>query len=152
MQYQLTTTLVFTKSASSAPQVLAKLQALPSKNPKLTEIIVGHNQDMLSASVEATGSALAIDAVEKVLRQVPYDELAGPIVLTATDENGAVTHAAYGRSDAECARAEALAYLGDMDQRAADIGNSAMIRALNDAKRYLEEEIAWAKTDKTSGK
>ncbi|MHB8252204.1 MAG: hypothetical protein ACYDEV_00535 [Acidiferrobacter sp.] len=151
MQYQLTAKLVFIKSASSAPQILAKLQALPIKNPTLTEIIVGYNQDMLSASVEATGSALAMDAVEKVLRQA-QDELAQPAVLTATDENGEVTHVAFGRIDAECERAEALAYLGDMDQRAADIGNSALIRALNDAKRYLEEEIAWVKTDKTSGK
>ena len=151
MQYELTTTLVFIKGAASAQKVLKKLQALPSKNPALTEIIIGHNRDILTVSVEATGSALGIDAVKKALRQVPYDELAGPVVLTTTDENGEVTHVAFGRTDAECKRAEALAYLDDMDQRAADIGNTAMIRALADARRYLEEEIAWVKTDKTPG-
>lgn len=150
MQYQLTAKLVFSKSASSAPQILAKLQALSVKNPTLTEIIVGYNQDMLSAAVEATGSALAMDAVEKALRQT-QDELAQPAVLTATDENGEVTHVAFGRTDAECERAEALAYLDDMNQRATDVGNQALIRALADAKRYLEEEAHWAKTDKTTG-
>lgn len=152
MQYTLTTRLVFSKSASSTSQILEKLQNLPSKKVALTEIIVGYNQDTLSASVEATGNGLAIHAIEKVLRQVPFDELAEPVVLTVADENGTVDHAVYGRSDAECALAEALAYLGDMDQRAADIGNPVLGRALNDAKRYLEEEMARVKTDKASGK
>ena len=147
MQYELTTTLVFAKGAASAQKVLAKLQALPGKNPTLTEIIVGHNRDMLTVSVKATGNTLAMLAVEKALRQVPYDELAEPVVLTTTDENGEVTHVAFGRTDAECKRAEALAYLDDMDKRAVDIGNTAMIRALADVRRCLEEEIAWTKTD-----
>lgn len=147
MQHELTTTLVFIKGAASAKKVLAKLKALPSKNPTLTEIIVGHNRDMLTVSVKATGNTLAMLAVEKALRQVPSDELAKPAVLTTVAKNGEVTNVAFGRAYAECKRAEALAYLDDMDKRAVDIGNTAMIRALADARRYLEEEIAWTKTD-----
>jgi hypothetical protein len=148
MQYKLTTTLVFTKGAASAQKVLTKLQALPSKNPTLTEIIVGHNRDILTVSVEATGSALGIDAVEKALRQVPYDELAEPVVLTTTDENGEVLHAALGPDEEACERVVALAYLDDMAQRAADIGNESLTRALAAARRFLEGEAAWAQNER----
>ena len=140
MRYQLTTKLVFSQSASSVPRLLAELSALPSKKPTLTEIIVGHNQNDLTVSIEATGSGLAVDTLKKVLRQVPYDELAEPAVLTSTDENGECTHVAFGRTEGECDTVVALAYLDDMDQRALDVGNKALIQALANARRYLEEE------------
>ena len=143
MQYELTTTLVFTKGAASAKKVLAKLQALPSKKPGLTELVIKYDQNIRTASVEATGSSLAIDAIEKALRQIPCEELAQAAVLTATHENGEVTHIAFGRADKDCQFAEAMAHLNDMTQHAVDVDNDALMRALGSARRYLEEEAAW---------